>query len=144
MSIDRDKLDEFTRGYIEAALWSSSACITWSDEANAFIEAPDDDTSFESHNFDIDDIDEESLESMVKDCAEFQAQNERLLEIASRMCHRGEDAHGHDFWLNRNHHGAGFWDRGYRFGIGDALSDAAHSFGSSDLYFGDDQRIHCA
>lgn len=39
---------------------------------------------------------------------------------------------GHNFWLNRNHHGAGFWDRGFTYG--DALSKASHTFGSADVY----------
>jgi hypothetical protein len=37
---------------------------------------------------------------------------------------------GHDFALTRNHHGAGFWDRG----LGDAgrrLTDASHAYGDS-------------
>lgn len=39
---------------------------------------------------------------------------------------------GHDFWLTREGHGAGFWDRG--LGVaGDRLSDAAKTFGAGDL-----------
>jgi hypothetical protein len=50
---------------------------------------------------------------------------------------------GHDFWLTRNRHGAGFWDRG----IGEAgrkLTEIAHTYGECDLYIGDDNRIHVA
>jgi len=40
---------------------------------------------------------------------------------------------GHDFWLTREHHGAGFWDRG--LGVAGArLTDAAHTFGACDLW----------
>lgn len=35
---------------------------------------------------------------------------------------------GHDFILTRNHHGAGFWDRGLG-DAGDRLTDAAHAYG---------------
>lgn len=39
----------------------------------------------------------------------------------------------HDFWLTRNGHGAGFWDR--RLGeVGEILTKAAKTFGSCDLY----------
>ena len=51
------------------------------------------------------------------------------------------DYAGHDFWLTRNGHGAGFWDRG----LGEAgkkLTDAAHAFGECNLYLGDDDVIH--
>ena len=51
----------------------------------------------------------------------------------------------HDFWLTRNGHGAGFWDR-YNDGtgeeIGRALTEIAHAFGTVDLYVGDDGLIY--
>lgn len=40
---------------------------------------------------------------------------------------------GHDFNLTRNHHGAGFWDRGYGE-LGDWLTRVAQSYGSQALY----------
>lgn len=43
---------------------------------------------------------------------------------------------GHDLWLTRNRHGAGFWDRGLG-AIGDALTREAHAMGSSDVYVSD-------
>jgi hypothetical protein len=48
---------------------------------------------------------------------------------------------GHDFWLTRNGHGAGFWDRGYG-ADGQALTDAAKVWGGSDAYVGDDGRVY--
>ena len=50
---------------------------------------------------------------------------------------------GHDFWLTRNGHGAGFWDRGLGE-VGDRLSNACKAFGSYDLYIGDDGKIYGA
>lgn len=38
---------------------------------------------------------------------------------------------GHDFWLTRQEHGAGFWDRGLGE-LGNRLTEAAKSFGSAD------------
>jgi hypothetical protein len=49
--------------------------------------------------------------------------------------------HGHDFWLTRNRHGAGYWDRGLG-ATGTLLTDAAHVFGSSDLYVGRGGWVH--
>lgn len=40
---------------------------------------------------------------------------------------------GHDFWLTRNGHGAGFWDRGHGE-LGDKLSDLAKTFGTVHVY----------
>lgn len=48
---------------------------------------------------------------------------------------------GHDFWLTRNGHGAGFWDRD-NGELGDKLSAIAHSFGECYAYQGDDNLIH--
>lgn len=135
------QLDKFTRGYIECALWSESAGVDIADDGT-ITPSPDDDTSFMDLNFDADDIAPESLARIIEECQAFQEDNARLLELATRQSGRADDHHGHDFWLTRNGHGAGFWDRGYRFGIGEALSQAAKSAGSRDLYVGDDGCVH--
>ena len=43
--------------------------------------------------------------------------------------------------LTRNRHGAGFWDRGHG-DKGKRLTDAAHAYGSSDAYLGDDGLLY--
>ena len=48
---------------------------------------------------------------------------------------------GHDFWLTRNGHGAGFWDRGLG-ALGSELSEAARSFGTVDVYEGGDNWLY--
>ncbi|UCV26747.1 hypothetical protein [Ferribacterium limneticum] len=50
---------------------------------------------------------------------------------------------GHDFWLTRNGHGAGFWDRDF----GDehsrkALTELSKVFGETDIYKGDDGLLY--
>lgn len=51
---------------------------------------------------------------------------------------------GHDFWLTRQGHGAGFWDRAPDvYGEhADILTSAAKSAGQVDAYVGDDGFIH--
>lgn len=39
---------------------------------------------------------------------------------------------GHDYYLTREHHGAGFWDRGLSGDLGRYLTDIAHSAGSAE------------
>ncbi len=56
------------------------------------------------------------------DCAAFRTKAGNLMEYVS-----AEQA-GHDFWLSRNGHGAGFFDRGWG-ALGDALQDIAQGFG---------------
>lgn len=55
--------------------------------------------------------------------------------------HSMEEKIGHDFWLTRNGHGAGFWDRGLGQ-LGQELSDACKTFGSCDPYVGDDGLVY--
>jgi hypothetical protein len=76
---------------------------------------------------------------MIKDSQEFQAKNSEFLDQYVEM-DRSENLAGHDFWLTRNGHGAGFWDRGLGE-LGDALTQAAKSFGQCDLYVTDDGAI---
>jgi hypothetical protein len=110
-------LNEFTRHYVVAALWTS--------EPEEEVTPGD----FEQYGLAlVENVSEDWLEQAKADCERFQQENETLLEQA------GDDSqNGHDFWLTRNHHGAGFWDRGYPDEIGDALTDAAHAFGEAYL-----------
>lgn len=119
------KLDEFTRQYIETALWSSTG----------------DDEEPLDKNFDISDIADEAMKSMIADCKKFQDENRELYEKGGW----DDGQAGHDFWLTRNGHGAGFWDRhmeGMEKDIGDQLTEKAHKFGEVNLYVGDDGKIY--
>lgn len=48
----------------------------------------------------------------------------------------------HDFWLTRNGHGAGFWDGAYPADLGRELTKWAKSFGSQDVYVGEDGLLY--
>ena len=48
----------------------------------------------------------------------------------------------YDFWLTRNHHGAGYWDGDWNKIIGEKLTQYAHSFGECYCYRGDDGLIY--
>jgi hypothetical protein len=47
---------------------------------------------------------------------------------------------GHDFILTRNHHGAGFWDRGLG-DRGDRLTESAHAYGSVGAFVTDSDEL---
>lgn len=54
-----------------------------------------------------------------------------------------EDQAGYDFWLTRNGHGAGFWDRDLRYytaTTAEWLSDKAAEFGEVDTVYKGDER----
>jgi hypothetical protein len=108
--------DEFTRAYIECALWSS--------------------TDEEGESLDRDyDIAPDTLHRMVEDCRQFQANHGELIAGNPTQA-------GHDFWLTRNHHGAGFWDGDWPEPTATILTDAAHTWGEFDLYVGDNGLIY--
>ena len=74
------------------------------------------------------------------DCANFQALNAADLEIyQEKTGYTG----GNDFWLTRNGHGAGFWDRGLG-DVGKRLTDNASTYGEIDPYTGDDGFLYFA
>lgn len=117
-------MDAFTTAYLEAALWSSmDNCDESSGEP---LDA----------NYGLGDIAPDTLASIKSDCEAFQ--RDHAADIGNNI----EQA-GHDFWLTRNHHGAGFWDGDWSEEVGQRLTEASHAYGSVDLYVGDDGFIYC-
>lgn len=110
-------MSRFLDGYLECAAWLSGDTDTFPNGGN--------------HDFSP-----EFIAEATADCARFEAEN------ADDLANAGDDAqNGHDFWLTRNGHGAGFWDRGYGE-VGERLSEAARKFGECDLYVGDDGMLY--
>lgn len=120
-----DYLNEFVTGYIECALWSSM------DESDERGGDPLD------RNYTADDLTVQARAQMEKDCRDFIDMVRATLEESGLSASQA----GHNFWLTRNRHGTGFWDRGLGV-VGTKLTEAAHSFGEVDLYVGDDGRIY--
>lgn len=110
-------LDTFTRAYVECALWASSEDGTPLDD-----------------NYDPMDFHPDALAAMVADCKKFQ--EEHGSDIEDNLSHAG-----HDFWLTRNGHGAGFWDGGWP-DAGARLAEACDAYGETWLFVGDDNKIH--
>jgi hypothetical protein len=118
------KLDAFTQAYVEALFWAECHSDNPELDDATFAElAPD------------------TLKEIVDDCADFQACNAALLRLAYETSSYDETRAGHDFWLTRNGHGAGFWDRGLGE-VGDQLSKVTEPYGSRDVYRGDDELIY--
>ena len=124
---------QFINGYITAALWSST---DEQGEPLDAIHAPED-------------LPQETRATMESDCRKFFEQcNDDLWEYKEKRVlpcpdiqYTASDCAGHDFWLTRCGHGAGFWDRGIGE-TGERLTDAAEKFGNVDLYVGDDGKVY--
>jgi hypothetical protein len=121
----RPTLDQFTRAYLKCALWTSDPYAHISGEWS------------EHDDWTIDNIDDASIARAVDVCADFQTANRADLDELNDTFHIDDARHGHDFWLTRNRHGAGFWDRGYELlnkDIARRLTDNAHAYGSADVF----------
>lgn len=102
-------LSKILNSYLEAALWTESDTI--------------------GDDFTIYDFDDDSREAAKIEISNFMSKaNQYLVGIP-------EDSIGHDIWLTRNRHGAGFWDRDYLDAeAGKVLTDLAHEMGERSLF----------
>ena len=114
-------MDTFTTAYIECAIWADSP-----EGADCYDDI---------------DLSPELLTCMISDCRLFQTSNKELLEEAYDDFHYTKTQAGHDFWLTRNSHGAGFWDRGLAH-VGSHLTEKAKACGSYGLFVGDGGMVH--
>jgi hypothetical protein len=119
------RMDSFTRAYFEAALWAST------DESNDQGGEPLD------KNYGINDFAPDTRAKMIDDCVDFQQRYRAMLDNAYGESGINSEKAGHNFWLSRNGHGAGFFDDNL-----DNLQEAAESYGEFNLYVGDDGEIH--
>lgn len=127
--VDRNKLGPMVNGYITCALWST----------------PDDsffgDGSMLDENYHTKfTISEPTLLQMIRDCVGFYWRNRMSLEALYESGFYDESDAGHDFWLSRNGHGAGFFDRG-RDDVWDELQASAMGWGTFDLWVNDDNEV---
>lgn len=130
--IKQRTIERFIQGYIECMLWSSVVTDFLGDE-----------TSLE--HYDIEDIDDATMAQIRRECVGFlrnvaQRNGRKLKKLWSDpdLGYSIENA-GHDFWLSRNGHGAGFFDNtGPYF---KKLQANARSWGEVELYLTDENRI---
>jgi hypothetical protein len=125
-------LDDMVRAYLTCALWSSL------DEAGEPLDA----------NKSLSDFASEAVATATADCNRFLDENRSDLEEYCFTVQRdGGDSPlayaGHDLWLTRNGHGAGFWDRaGIEQLLGDRLTAVAEKFGTAMVYVGEGGKVY--
>ena len=115
-----NNLEQFLESYLTTALWSSN------DESR-----PDGGDPLDS-NYSIEDIDPRAIKEARRECREFISKASHLFTDYAQA--------GHDFWLTRNHHGAGFWDGDYE--KGDELTEITKSFRELTPIVAADGRIY--
>lgn len=122
LSANDQSMEKALVSYLAAALWTNV----------------DDDQEPLDKKYDIKDIADDSVEKARQELASFMSWIE---EEGVDVGNNDEEQIAHDFYLTREHHGAGFWDGDYP-NKGKRLTDMAHSFGLAALYVGDDGKLH--
>ena len=121
-------LERMTRAYLEAALWT---------------ETDDDDNPLDG-TYTLGDFApgvREAAEAAVK---QFLGDPRTLTVTGHPEFDFPAESLGHDLWLTRNGHGAGFWDREELkpHGWGDTLTKVASDMGEKYIYVGDDGKLY--
>ena len=120
--------DECLLGYLESAVWASSG---W----DSMADGEDNPLPLDDIGYTPDDFTPEARAFASRECLDFETEMADTLSAwyaAGMTPERG----GHDFFLTRNHHGAGFWDRFWNCPeekLGEQLTDAAHAHGEADV-----------
>lgn len=109
------KLDPFTRSYIDTMLWSETG-------------GPDGDTPLD-RMYGVEDFDPKTLARIIADTEAFQKECSAWYDDPKQA--------GHDFWLTRVGHGAGFWDGDYPEPQATLLTNASKRFGHVDVVEGE-------
>ncbi|MBF0526641.1 MAG: hypothetical protein HQK56_16275 [Deltaproteobacteria bacterium] len=149
----KELFTSFQNQYLETALWATTHHET---------DEPLD------KNFNSSDFSSEALDSSFEDCSKFiqtkvpnikldhtnsPTVGDCLIDHAQKSSEGNNPTSeveklfiqaGHDFFLNRNGHGSGFWDKPEIYGkdLAKALSDIAKKFPESSPYVGDDNQLY--
>lgn len=141
--------ERFLSGYIECALWCGviderTECPEC--EGDGCDECDDGTISEPGQAYTGDDLDESDLDDDAREQIERDARDFWDANLGNlNACGLDPEQCGHDFWLTRNRHGAGFWDRKHR-GVTedmalDRLTDASHVYGEVTLVLGDSGKV---
>lgn len=114
-------LEEFIKAYIEAMI---------------FTESGEDDSPLEGATGDESEFDPKTLADIKKDCREFVERHSNDIETSCLTKERPYAQAGHDFWMNRNGHGVGFWEKeDWEAEAGERLNQASEEYGEVDYIF---------
>lgn len=128
------------QGYIACARWSSHDTVPTTGIGDEFDFEADTEVQLDAWPGELA---EATKKQMELDCIAFRALCEAKCpqELAEYLEKFDESHFGHDFWLTRNGHGVGFWDRSLDSN-GELLTKWSGVMGGVDLYIGDGGRIY--
>lgn len=124
-------LEIFIQAYLECALWATTGKTDDGEDNGDPLDK----------NFNIFDVANSAREEVKQECEDF-LEREDVSIISQKWGEEEYKQAGYDFFLTRNHHGAGFWDGDWPKPDGEILSNASDEAGSSEPYVGDDGGIY--
>jgi len=113
-------IDAIVDGYLDCQLWAG-------------LDMDREDTNLDE-NYGRSDISEEYVDKVREELLTIVTAHP--LAVRMYLARMSPDYFGHDFYLTRERHGAGFWDRGLGE-LGDYLTDIAHAYGEAEQLYDD-------
>jgi hypothetical protein len=99
-------------------------------------------TDFDGNSLEDYELSEDAHQAASVACARFMERHTSTMDLIMAIhSDYGYEQAGHDLFLNRERHGAGFWDRGLGH-YGDVLSKYCDEIGACDPCVGDDNLIY--
>ena len=121
---------DFFHGYLETMFWSSTQ-----DSGDPL-----------ERDFGFPDLAPEAHARAFADCLSFWLTHSPWItyetRIGSTYGHTVDALAGHDFWLTRNGHGAGFWDGDWADYPAERMDKASEAFAQQYAYVGDDGKVY--
>lgn len=111
-------IEDMVTGYLECQLWAGHDMDRDEDGNSPTLD----------ENYGLEDISAEYVEAVTAEISEIVAYHP--LAVRMYLARRSSGDFGHDFYLTREGHGAGFWDRGLG-DLGDYLTGIAKSYGEA-------------
>lgn len=154
-NLESNEINQIMKGYLDAALWTQEEELknqyipgeieSWMDsgfdeeenELDKLIKITSNFNKKSIENFTKEDIEPNSLIKAYTDIKEFI--NLAGNGVNEAIQKNGYEQLGHDIWLTRNHHGAGFFDHSYE--NEESLMSAAHKLKEVDLYINDNMKL---
>ena len=134
--VSSEDINCIMRGYLGAAMWTEGERLDGEYNGNERDSDDLENLGLGRDTFGVDNIESDSLIKVYEDIKKFinMCGNE---VIGVAIGEHGCDQLGHDLWLTRNGHGAGFFDRGYDDEVEGILMRCAQGLGMVDLYIND-------
>lgn len=129
-------IDNIVSSYLEAVLFTERDNEETIDDDDPEYDEDSDNVRYPFNDKNEDDFSDDAKKQAYYEIAWF------IDSAGSAIDDITDESIGHDIWLTRNGHGAGFWDKGYDSDIEEVLEQLSKELGSTDAYVGDDGKIY--